>query len=614
MKIFRLLTIAAAFALIVSCEKPPSEADKNAQVEKEVQARLAAEHQADDQQRLAQQQADLDAREKALADKESASAATPRVAPAPIASSSSERESTSSYDAFYRKLEPFGSWRETDEYGYVFQPREAQSRSWRPYTDGRWAYTDAGWTWVSDESFGWATYHYGRWARLSGVGWVWVPGEEWAPAWVSWRKGEQNVGWAPLPPEARFDRNKGIHKWADNYYDIEAAEYVFIPNEEIGAENIQRSVIPADRNLAIVSETTNVTNITYSNTTVVNEGPNFDELRGRSRRPLERMRIQREYDVERNPAPRATVSGEVLQMVTPLFSARATSAPRTSGPSIQRATVERGTAGGDQSQIERARQKMRSEATPPPDAPAKKFEKPAAASTASAPAAPVTVSAPSASTATAAPDATVPSTPLTPPRPPANLRPAFTPRLAPTPTAAPVATPIATPTAAPAASTPLATPRPPANLRPASTPRFAPTPVATPIATPTAKPAATVVPSIPAATAAPTAAIQPTPAPAERSGGAAIRAEQQQRKHDEMRAKAADQLGGTPAGIEMTPPPPKKKIAPPTPPTGAETPAAAASPAPNALIRERARRVLQPGVKPGAPADPQASPEPPKEP
>jgi hypothetical protein len=76
------------------------------------------------------------------------------------------------------------------------KPREAEgSRSWRPYTNGRWVYTDAGWTWISEEPFGWATYHYGRWARLRNIGWIWVSGDEWAPAWVSWRKSNDYVGW-----------------------------------------------------------------------------------------------------------------------------------------------------------------------------------------------------------------------------------------------------------------------------------------------------------------------------------------------------------------------------------------------------------------------------------
>ena len=54
--------------------------------------------------------------------------------------------------------------------------------------------------WVSDEPFGWATYHYGRWGYAEDIGWYWVPGRRWAPAWVSWRRGSDHIVWAPLPP------------------------------------------------------------------------------------------------------------------------------------------------------------------------------------------------------------------------------------------------------------------------------------------------------------------------------------------------------------------------------------------------------------------------------
>jgi hypothetical protein len=505
MKIFSWLTIVAACAFLISCEKPANDVDRNAQVEKEVQARLDAEHQTQEQQRLAQQQADLDAREKALAAKEAVPANTPesRIA-SPERDSSSEEHAPQSYDTFYRKLEPYGAWRESADYGYVWQPRAAQeSRNWRPYTDGRWAYTDAGWTWISGEPFGWATYHYGRWTRLSDVGWVWVPGDEWAPAWVSWRTSDQHVGWAPLPPQARFEHGKGIHKWADSYYDIDAGEYVFVPNEDIGDENIQRAVIPAERNVTIVNETTNVTNITYSNTTIVNEGPNFDQLRGRSRRPVERLRLQREFNADREQNPRAVVSGETLQVITPLFNARVTERPHTSAPRIERANVEHLATTGDQAEAARARQKMKSEATPPPDAPAKKFEKPVAAAT---PAAPETTAAPVA-TATPVTSATVVMTP--PPRPSASIRPTFTPR--------PVATATPLPTAVRA------------------------TPAAPPI------PANTVEPK-PAQTAVPDQAV--------------IRAEQQ-RKREEARVKALETNRGLRASPTIDAPP--RQIAPPQP-------------------------------------------------
>ena len=70
---------------------------------------------------------------------------------------------------------------------------------------GRWVYTEEwGWYWVSDEEeadWGWVAFHYGRWAHDRRLGWFWVPGDEWAPAWVDWRRGDDYVGWAPLPPD-----------------------------------------------------------------------------------------------------------------------------------------------------------------------------------------------------------------------------------------------------------------------------------------------------------------------------------------------------------------------------------------------------------------------------
>ena len=64
-----------------------------------------------------------------------------------------------SVDFFYNNLSG-GSWIDVEDYGYGWQPDAAVSDpDWRPYADGYWAYTDYGWTWVSYEDFGWATYH-----------------------------------------------------------------------------------------------------------------------------------------------------------------------------------------------------------------------------------------------------------------------------------------------------------------------------------------------------------------------------------------------------------------------------------------------------------------------
>jgi hypothetical protein len=420
MKKFVVVPAVIAVAALVSCQKQQTEAEKNAEVERQVQERLAAEHQAEQQQQLQQQRADLDAREKKLAEKENAAAATPphreRGEPEPVnrARAVSGAGPTSGYSTFYTKLEPHGAWLETADYGYVWQPREAESsRSWRPYTNGRWVYTDAGWTWISEEPFGWATYHYGRWTRLRGIGWVWVPGQQWAPAWVSWRKSNDYVGWAPLPPEARFDQRTGIHNWSDNYYDIGPDQYCFVATREFGAQRVESTILPPERNVTIVNQTTNVTNITYNNTTIVNEGPNYDEVRAQSREPMQRFRLERNTSVDVNvEAPRPLVQGETVIVAAPVISTpQASERPRAVKQNITQVTVDLGWAAiGDHEAAKKARDKMKAEATPPSNAPSKKFVKAAATTTTASQGAETPASSASVTT-TQLPSATISATP-----------------------------------------------------------------------------------------------------------------------------------------------------------------------------------------------------------
>ena len=101
---------------------------------------------------------------------------------------------------FYDDLAPYGNWVSYHD-RYVWIPEDVDAR-WRPYTEGHWAYTRRyGWIWVSDEDFGWATYHYGRWGFARDIGWYWLPGRVWAPAWVAWSYDDDDIAWAPLPPD-----------------------------------------------------------------------------------------------------------------------------------------------------------------------------------------------------------------------------------------------------------------------------------------------------------------------------------------------------------------------------------------------------------------------------
>src|SRR5215470_9173769 len=96
-------------------------------------------------------------------------------------------------DTFYDQLDPYGSWYDDPNYGWVFAP---VSLTYVPYHNGHWKNTEFGWTWVSGDPFGWATDHYGRWVWANR--WVWRPDTTWGPAWVQWRVSDSHIGWAPV--------------------------------------------------------------------------------------------------------------------------------------------------------------------------------------------------------------------------------------------------------------------------------------------------------------------------------------------------------------------------------------------------------------------------------
>jgi len=75
----------------------------------------------------------------------------------------------------YQDLDANGTWRSDPSYGPVWVPN-AVSADWAPYRQGHWAWQNPwGWTWIDDAPWGFAPYHYGRWAYV-GSQWAWVPG------------------------------------------------------------------------------------------------------------------------------------------------------------------------------------------------------------------------------------------------------------------------------------------------------------------------------------------------------------------------------------------------------------------------------------------------------
>jgi len=125
----------------------------------------------------------------------------------------------------YQQLDAYGDWRQDPAYGAVWLPRTLPA-NWAPYRVGHWDWIAPwGWTWVDDAPWGFAPFHYGRWAQI-GARWAWVPGQlaprpVYAPALVAFIGGssgglnwslsigagglaQPGLGWFPLAPGEAF--------------------------------------------------------------------------------------------------------------------------------------------------------------------------------------------------------------------------------------------------------------------------------------------------------------------------------------------------------------------------------------------------------------------------
>lgn len=193
--------------------------------------------------------------------------------------------------AYFRQaLNEGGAWRPHPRYGEVWRPEVDES--WRPYTLGRWVYADDyGWTWLSDEPFGWATYHYGRWAFDEKDGWLWVPGTQWAPSWVAWRAGEEAIGWAPLPPSARFDKGRVDLDPAALEGERYSRTWVFVRPRYFARSEMQRFLRPEHWNGDLIVRT--VPHLAFERTdrAIANRGLTPDNVERLAGRPLERVKV-----------------------------------------------------------------------------------------------------------------------------------------------------------------------------------------------------------------------------------------------------------------------------------------------------------------------------------
>ena len=161
-----------------------------------------------------------------------------------------------SYQSFYDQLSPYGSWINYPGYGYVWMPSAGPDFSPTPpmetgstrMPDGPGLPTTAG-----DGHL----FHYGRWFYENGYGWMWIPGNQWAPAWVSWRGSGEYYGWAPLGPQGSVNVALSSYNPPPNYWN-------FFPRQYIGNPGWHNYYVNENRNVTIINNTTIINN--YSGT------------------------------------------------------------------------------------------------------------------------------------------------------------------------------------------------------------------------------------------------------------------------------------------------------------------------------------------------------------
>ena len=173
---------------------------------------------------------------------------------------------TADFDA---PLAACGTWVTVGSYGRCWRPAGV-AVDWQPYCEGEWVWTDCGWYWQSDEPWAWACYHYGYWVYDPVYGWIWIPGVDWAPAWVCWRIGDGCIGWAPLCPPGFFFTRRPID-----------TAFVFVGDDHFSGR-IGPSVIVRGNRHDLIQRTKFISNVRFTSRDVdgahvrrvaFNEGP-----------------------------------------------------------------------------------------------------------------------------------------------------------------------------------------------------------------------------------------------------------------------------------------------------------------------------------------------------
>jgi hypothetical protein len=229
----------------------------------------------------------------------SVTAGTQTTQPSSTTQVATEQPAVVTQNYFYDTLSPYGGWVNVEGYGMCWRPTVVTyNGDWQPYCDhGHWIYTNCGWYWVSDYSWGGATFHYGRWFHHPSHGWCWWPDTTWGPSWVTWRYSGDYCGWAPLPPHTAYQSGVGIVFQGRTVsvgfdFGLNAGEFTFVRTRDFCDPHPRQRRIGSGEVGQFYNHTTVINNFDVRDHNFVNRGIDPEHITAVTRTPIHQVEIR----------------------------------------------------------------------------------------------------------------------------------------------------------------------------------------------------------------------------------------------------------------------------------------------------------------------------------
>ncbi|MDQ3194756.1 MAG: hypothetical protein M3P82_07150 [Bacteroidota bacterium] len=209
-------------------------------------------------------------------------------------------------NAYADEADAFFIWQPSSDLSVSIGTEETDE--YIPYTNGQWTNTDAGWYFKAPTAAEEITSHFGRWIESPSLGWTWIPGRVWAPAWVEWRENDEYLAWAPLPP-ATYITNDIVSAPI-----IDDDKYVIVEKKYFAEPSVYKYMYKENRNKVIIKEMSKINGVMIRNKTVINKGPEPSLLEKNFKQNVEIFRINKVSD--RN---KVKINGKEINVLAPEF-------------------------------------------------------------------------------------------------------------------------------------------------------------------------------------------------------------------------------------------------------------------------------------------------------